>query len=133
MRERVQQEYVEPLRAGDSARWAQVFAEDALAYHDGPPALQGREAIRAFGESIAQHFEIRRFDVVVDEVRRNGDWVLTAGHYGALFVPRGADAYAGASGQRAGKFLFLWERRAGRWRIIMDMGNSTDAPSAAQQ
>jgi ketosteroid isomerase-like protein len=128
LRARVQQGYVEPFRAGDVARWVEVFAVDALAYHDGPPALRGRAAIRGFGESVAASFRIRQFDVVVDEVRRSGNWALTAGHYTAMFEPLRADAYAGARGPRQGKFMFLWELQHGTWRIIMDMGNSTDPP-----
>ncbi len=128
LRARVQQGYAEPFRAGDIARWVEVFAADALAYHDGPPPLKGREAIRAFGELVARNFAVRRFDLVVDELRIHGDWALTAGRYDADFEPRSADAYAGARGPRQGKFLLLWERQAGVWRVIADMGNSTDPP-----
>lgn len=128
LRARVQQGYAEPFRAGDIARWVEVFAADALAYHDGPPPLKGREAIRAFGELVARNFAVRRFELVIDEVRIRGDWALTAGHYDANFEPRSVDAYAGARGPRQGKFLLLWERQGGAWRIIADMGNSTDPP-----
>jgi uncharacterized protein (TIGR02246 family) len=130
LRSRVQTGYVEPFRSGDVDRWVEIFTDDALALHDGPPAMKGRGQIRAFGEAVRANFEIREFDVVVDEVRSNGDWALTTGHYRAHFVPRGADAYQGAAGPRQGKFLFLWERDGNTWRIMTDMGNSTD-PTAA--
>jgi ketosteroid isomerase-like protein len=128
LRERIERSYVAPFQRGDVAQWTEVFADDALAYHDGPPAMRGREAIRKFGELVHANFEIKVFDVAVDEVRSRGDWAMTAGHYTAHFVPRSADAYAGAAGPRQGKFLFLWERRRGVWQIIADMGNSTDPP-----
>ena len=127
LKQRVEVAYAAPFRSGRVADWAKVFAPDALAYHDGPPPFRGRDAIMAFGTLVHRNFEIRQFDVTVDEVRSNGDWALTAGHYSAHFIPRSADAYAGATGPRQGKFIFVWERQAGQWLIIADMGNSTDA------
>ncbi len=126
LRARVAEGYVQPFRTGDIDRWVEVFADDALAYHDGPPPMKGKAAIRAFGELVQNNFTIKAFDVVVDEVRFRDDWALTGGRYSAHFVPRAADAYSAAAGPRQGKFLFVWERRDGVWRIIADMGNSTD-------
>ena len=128
LRERVQSAYAVPLRTGEVARWSEAFAPDALALHDGIPALHGREEIRRFGATVHANFEIRQFDLTVDEVRTDGRWAITAGRYVALFVPRSAQAYAGAAGPRQGKFALVWERRDGDWRIVLDMGNSTDAP-----
>lgn len=128
LKERIQTQYVEPFKAGDIDRWVDVFAQDALAYHDGPPPFKGREAIRQFGQIVRLNFHVQQFDVVVDEVRAQRNWALTAGHYAATFVPRNADAYAPAAGPRQGKFIFLWERQQGVWRVIADMGNSTDPP-----
>lgn len=128
LRERVQRDYAEPFKAGRIQDWVAVFAPDALAYHNGPPPMKGREAITQFGMLVAKNFRIDTFDVVVDEVRSDGSWALTAGHYSAMFVPRNEQAYAGAKGPRQGKFMFVWERRRGRWKIIADMGNSTDPP-----
>jgi uncharacterized protein (TIGR02246 family) len=131
LRERVRSGYVEPFRAGDVDRWLEVFADDATALHDTLPALRGRAAIRGFGEAVRDHFEIRQFDIVVDEVRTDGRWAVTIGHYTAQFVPRGPDASQPDAAPRKGKFLLLWERRQARWQVIADMGNTTsEAPAA---
>ena len=131
LKQRVEVAYAAPFRSGRVADWVKVFAADALAYHDGPPPFKGRDAIMAFGTLVHRNFEIREFNVTVDEIRSDGGWALTAGHYSAHFVPRSADAYAGATGPRQGKFIFVWERKAGQWLIIADMGNSTDRPPTA--
>ncbi len=131
LRQRIEVAYAAPFRTGRVEEWSQVFATDALAYHDGPPPFKGRDAIVAFGTLVHQNFEIRQFEVTVDEVRSQGAWAITGGHYSANFVPRNASAYAGATGTRQGKFLFVWERQAGEWLIIADMGNSTDRPPTA--
>ncbi len=126
LRQRAETGYAAPFRAGRVAEWAQIFAADAVAYHDGPPPLRGRDAIIAFGELVHQNFEIRKFEITVNDVRAEGNWALTGGHYVAHFVPRSAGAYAAASGVREGKFLFVWQRIDGNWLIVADMGNSTD-------
>lgn len=123
---RVQSAYVEPFVAGDVDRWLEVFTDDVIALHDGPPRLDGKDQLRVFAEAVRDNFLIRRFDVVVDEFRVKGDWAVTIGHYAAEFQPRNEQAYAPASGPRQGKFLFVWAREAGEWRIMTDMGNSTD-------
>jgi ketosteroid isomerase-like protein len=130
LRARIAAGYVEPFKSQDVDRWVQIFADDALALHNGPAAMKGRAQIHAFGEAVKGHFEVRTFEVVVDEVRRDGRWALTAGHYTADFRPRSVSAYAGAIGPRQGKFLFVWEQQGGVWRIIADMGNSTDPAPA---
>lgn len=124
--ERVQSGYVEPFRSGEVERWLEVFTDDVIALHDGPPRMDGKDQLRAFAEVVHSNFAIRRFEVVVDEVRMQGDWAMTVGHYLADFQPRTEQAYAPASGPRQGKFMFLWVRDGNGWRIMTDMGNSTD-------
>lgn len=49
LKQRVEEAYAVPFRSGRVADWVQVFAADALAYHNGPPPFKGRDAIMAFG------------------------------------------------------------------------------------
>ena len=121
--------YIAPYVAGDTETWLQVFADDAVALHDGLPALNGKEAIRGFGDAVARNFDIQKLDAVVDEVRREGDWAWTRGHFDALFVEKSEDAPPGVAGPRTGKFLLIWERQEdGGWLVVMDMGNSLQGP-----
>lgn len=124
-----QERYIAPYVAGDTGTWLQVFADNAVALHDGLPALSGKEAIRGFGDAVARNFVIQKLDAVVDEVRREGDWAWTRGHFDALFVEKTEDAPPGVAGPRSGKFLLIWERQDdGRWLVVMDMGNSLQRP-----
>jgi cytochrome c oxidase subunit 2 len=120
-----QNRYIEPYVAGDAEAWMDVFTEDAVALHDGLPALSGKEAIRGFADSVAENFTIVRLDAVVDEVRLNGNWAWSRGHFDANFQPKSPSAPKGVAGDRKGKFLLLWEKQEdGRWLIQLDMGNS---------
>ena len=124
-----QERYIDPYVAGDTEAWLQVFASDVVALHDGLPPLDGKEAIRGFGDVVAQNFAIQKLDAVVDEVRREGRWAWTRGHFDALFEAKSASAPAGVAGERSGKFLLIWERQEdGEWLVIMDMGNSVRPP-----
>ncbi len=124
-----QTRYVDPYVAGDTDGWMEVFADDAVALHDGLPPLEGKVAIRSFAEAVAANFSINRLDAEIDEVRRNGDWAWTRGQFVADFEAKSDAAPPGVAGERWGKFMIVWERQAdGRWLVIMDMGNGMQAP-----
>ena len=114
---RFQSAYIEPFTQGDTDTWMDVFADDVVALHDGLPPLEGKDAIRDFGNSVAANFVIARMDADVDEVRQNADWAWTRGRFVADFKARTDAAPPGVAGERHGKFLLLWERQDdGQWR-----------------
>ena len=124
-----QTRYIEPYVAGDVEGWMHVFADDAVALHDGLPPLDGKAAIRGFADAVAANFSIKRLNAEVDEVRRDGNWAWTRGQFVADFEAKTDAAPPGVAGERMGKFLLLWERQTdGSWLVIMDMGNSMQAP-----
>lgn len=130
LKEEFQTRYIQPYVAGNADEWMDVFAEDAVALHDGLPTLSGRPAIRGFAEAVAENFSIVRLDAEIDEVRRDGNWAWTHGHFDAIFEAKTATAPPGVAGDRAGKFLLIWEHQAnGQWLVILDMGNSIQVKS----
>ena len=117
-------DYIGPYKTGDIARWLDVFADDAVGMHNTLPALEGKDALRGFAETVHSTFDIEQLDVSVDSVTRSGDWVLTRGNFAASFVPKGEELEIQAT-PRQGKYILLWERQAdGTWKIILDMGNN---------
>ena len=130
LRTEFQKRYIEPYVAGDVDVWMQVFADDAVALHDGLPPLDGKPAIRRFADAVSSNFLIRRLDAEVDEVRHEGDWAWTRGRFVADFEAKSDAAPEGVAGERIGKFLLVWERQDdGSWLVIMDMGNGMQAPT----
>ena len=120
----VLEDYIGPYKTGDIERWLEVFAEDAVGMHNTLPALEGKQALRRFAQTVHSTFNIEQLDVTVDSVTRSGDWVLTRGNYIAHFVLK--ERNPGAESQpRQGKYILLWERQDdGTWKIILDMGNN---------
>lgn len=116
--------YVEPYNAKDIDRWLTIFADDAVGLHDGLPPLEGRDAIRGFGEAVRDNFDVAEISAQIDEVRRSGNWAWTRGRYESNFVPKpGTEGVP--EGRQTGKFLLIWERQDdGNWLITLDMGNS---------
>ncbi len=134
LKEEFQNRYIQPYVAGNPDEWMNVFTEEAVALHDGLPPLSGKAAIHGFATTVAENFSIVRLDADIDEVRREGNWAWTRGHFDALFEAKTVSAPPGVAGEnavgvqqeRAGKFLLIWERQVdGRWLVMLDMGNST--------
>ncbi|MCY3750193.1 MAG: nuclear transport factor 2 family protein [Gammaproteobacteria bacterium] len=120
----VLKEYIEPYKTGDTEGWLEVFTDDAVGMHNTLPALEGKQALRRFAETVHGMFNIEQLDVTVDSVITEGDWALTRGDFIARFVPRGEDV-ENRPGPRQGKYILLWERQTdGTWKVILDMGNS---------
>ena len=120
----VLEEYIEPYKTGDIERWLKIFAEDAVGMHNTMPALEGKEALRQFAETVHSTFNIEQLDVTVDSSINEGDWALTRGNFVADFILK--DGNTGERPQpRRGKYILLWERQNdGAWKIILDMGNN---------
>ncbi len=116
--------YIEPYKTGDTERWMDIFADDAVGMHNTLPALEGKQAIRQFAEVVHSSFDIGQLDVTVDSVIREGDWALTRGNFTAHFVLKEGNPEE-QSQPRQGKYILLWERQDdGAWKIILDMGNN---------
>jgi ketosteroid isomerase-like protein len=131
LRDRVQNDYIAPFKSGDVDRWMQIFAEHAVGMHNTVPPLEGRDAIRKFGEMVRDNLIIGQMDVTVDEVRQQGNWAWTRGSYVTRFLPRNAPPGAASPPATKGKFMMLWERqRSGEWQVILDMGNSNERPAS---
>ncbi len=116
--------YIEPYKTGDTDRWMDIFADDAVGMHNTLPALEGKQAIRQFAEVVHSSFNIEQLDVTVDSVIREGDWALTRGNFTSNFILKSGNAEVQPE-PRQGKYVLLWERQSdGTWKVILDMGNN---------
>ncbi|MBT7952626.1 MAG: nuclear transport factor 2 family protein [Gammaproteobacteria bacterium] len=120
--------YIAPFKNAETEKWLQVFAEDAVGMHNTLPAFVGKEAIAQFGAMVGQNLNIEQMDVVIDDVRVNGSWALTRGSFVSKFVPKNMED-SSAIKPAKGKFILLWEQQEnGEWKVILDMGNSSESP-----
>ena len=98
----------------DAAALADMFAEDAEILAPNGPRIQGREAIRAFiagfvGQHLRVHDTVRLSRVDGALGYKSGDYVITD-----------------ASGKALdhGKWIEVWHRDGGTWRMTADIWNS---------
>jgi uncharacterized protein (TIGR02246 family) len=131
-------EWIAVVNAGDVERYAALLARDAVWIPPGQPALQGREAIRAW---LRPHFERFTYTFAIDAVclRVAGDWAVEQACFTTEMVPK-AEQHAregrGAPLRHAGRYLVLWRHDPGSaWHIerYVDLTPATEASPAARQ
>jgi len=110
--------------AGDGAAVAALYAEDAVLSVPGVPPMRGKEAINAYYLKDAPSALAAGITVADDPVSDVGQSVDLAWQWGTY---RNTDK-AGTVVE-SGKYLTVFERRGGKWKIVRDMWNS-DTPAA---
>lgn len=106
--------------AADAARIASVYADDAVVLAPGAEALEGREAIQAALASILEAAGGSQMAIETLEVMSHGDVVIDRGS----FVERAADG----SHKDHGKYMAVWKKIDGSWKIVRDIWNSSMTP-----
>jgi uncharacterized protein (TIGR02246 family) len=110
--------------AGDGAAVAALYAEDAVLSVPGVPPVRGKEAINAYYLKDVPSTLAAGITVADDPVSDVGQSLDLAWQWGTY---RNTDK-AGTVVE-SGKYLTVFERRGGKWKIVRDMWNS-DTPAA---
>ena len=107
------------VQSKDAATFASFYAEDAVAMNANQRAVQGRDAIRRMA---AEMFSLPNlafsFTPTRIEVAESGDIAHEIGTY------RFAADMPGGRLDDEGKYVTLWKKIAGDWKIVSDMNNS---------
>jgi uncharacterized protein (TIGR02246 family) len=100
-----------------------IYATDAQELLPGIPPIVGVEAIRAFYEGVMDAFPRFAHAFTMEEivVSDSADLAVVRGSY--RFT---ADTDEPAAVQ-VGKFIGVWRRRAGQWRLQFNISNSNAA------
>jgi uncharacterized protein (TIGR02246 family) len=119
--------WLELDRAKDHAGIAALFADDGVVYRGGEEPAVGAAAIQA---AMAQE-DARNPNEAVDwttdkvEISSAGDIAIEQGSWSAT-----GSGPAGNQQDR-GRFLTVWRKVNGEWKVVADMSVSTVAPAAA--
>jgi len=105
--------------AGDAARVAAFYADDAFFMPPGTPALHGRDAIRAAWTALLGAGKAT-LTLTTDTVIQSCDVATEVGRY----------TVAGVENDK-GKYAVTWRKIGDRWLIAVDIFNSDAAPPAA--
>jgi ketosteroid isomerase-like protein len=103
---------------GDAAAMAALYTADAVIFPEQSAAISGREAIQRYwtlerGRRITSHrITPARIEVDGRHAYDHGTFQVSGERDGAAWGPF------------SGKYLVVWRREAGGWRIQLDMWNS---------
>jgi len=111
--------------AGDAARLAAFYADDAVFMAPGAPAMQGRATIRNGWKSFFDMGKVG-LTLTTDKVIESCDLATEIGHFTSSITPA-----SGAPMKDVGKYVVTWKRIGGDWRIVADIFNSDVPPPAA--
>ncbi|HEU4332943.1 MAG TPA: SgcJ/EcaC family oxidoreductase [Candidatus Eisenbacteria bacterium] len=114
-------DFMAAFTARDAAAMALVYTEDATLYPPNVDAVQGREAIAKFWESMLL-LPVKELRLELVDVHGTGDTVTSEGRYTLL---DDQDRTV-----EAGQYLVVWKKTAQGWRMYRDLWNA-DAPAAA--
>ena len=118
--------WMNAYNAGDADGVANLYAEDAVLMPPGVPAITGRAAIKEFIAADIQTSQAAGLVFKVDEP-------TGIGVSGDLGWASGTDSVTDGSGARvdSGKYLAVYRRTEGKWKLIRDTWNSDAPPPAA--
>jgi hypothetical protein len=105
---------------GDTAYLNNIFTKDAKVFAPGADVVIGRPAIAALNVEYVQS-GIKQFDEVTTGLYGNNDYVFDEGTY--YF------RYGKENTIEKGKYLNVWKKENGDWKIFTNMWN-TNAPAA---
>lgn len=107
--------WMELFNKGDFAGIAELYTVDAVAFPPGSPMVRGKAAIGAMWKGMAEQVGNPR--VAALEVKRLGP--ATAREIGTFSLTT-----KGSSPKEiSGKYLVLWERVRGQWKLAADIWN----------
>jgi ketosteroid isomerase-like protein len=116
-------EWIDAYNAGEPDRIIALYSEDAIVMPPDAPSVTGDAALRSFLADEMAEAKKGGITIVLtgdDEADTSGDlgW-----HRGTFKVVGEGGASLGT-----GKYLEIWERQQGKWRITRDIWNNDAAP-----
>ena len=107
---------------GDAGAMTDLYTDDAVIFPERSAAISGSEAIRRYWTLPAGR-RITRHVVTPEHIRVDGRHAYDHGTFEIAGVRDGK-----AWGPARGKYVVVWRREPGGWRIHLDMWNSGPEP-----
>ena len=121
--EALKQEFSRAYNAGSAVDLANLLVEDAVWMPPGEPSVVGRNAI---GRRYALQFATTKSDFAFQRgvIRVSADMAWLRGTYRRVDTP----VLGGPSRMITGKFLMVFSRERGDWRIVSNTWNADETP-----
>jgi uncharacterized protein (TIGR02246 family) len=108
--------FMETSRKGDAAGLAALYTEEGQLMPPNAGFQTGRQAIQAFWQAVLDA-GIQEARLEIREVEAHGDTAIEVGEY-TLHGEGGAEL-------DAGKYIVIWQREDGQWKLHRDIFNSS--------
>ncbi len=108
--------FMQVFARGDAAALAALYTADGQLLPPGGEVVAGREAIQAFWQG-AMDGGVAGATLAIAEVEEHGDTAIEVSRY-TLFG-------AGEQPLDRGKYIIIWKREGGEWRMHRDIFNSS--------
>ena len=108
--------FMAAYNSGDAAAVAALYTEEGQLLPPNAGFMKGKEAIQAFWQG-AMDMGIKSAQMEIDEVEAHGDTAIEVSTY----------TLRGEGGQALdqGKYIVIWKREAGKWKLHRDIFNSS--------
>jgi uncharacterized protein (TIGR02246 family) len=113
----VNRQFEDAARQGDLDRLASLYTHDAVALPPDGPLVKGRDNIKQMWGSIAQQIGLKEVRLSTLDFEQAGDTGYEVGEA----------TLAISSGTAVVKFVVVWKKEDGRWRLHRDIWNTKGA------
>lgn len=118
--EAANQRFVKALSDGEAATIADLYSVDARVLPPNSPMVQGSQKIREFWQTVINMGA--KLSLSTSTVAIHGDIAHEVGTYEMVLPGNARDS---------GKYVVIWKRRKGVWKLALDIWNS-DMPTSGQ-
>ena len=115
----VSEQFVEAFNRGDAAAVAAIFIEEANLLPPNSPIIVGRESIQALYQGWFDA-GVGDLQATVTDLHVNGDMAHDVGKYTLTIQPEEGEAIIDD-----GKYVEIWKRENGSWKMDVDIWNSS--------
>ncbi len=116
--DQVNRQFEQAFNRGDTAGVAKLYTDDGRLLPPGMPAMQGHQAIQQFWQG-GREMGIQQVELHTDYFEPHGELAFEIGH--AVLHITGPDGQAMTDSP---KFVVVWKREGGTWKIAVDTWNS---------
>jgi ketosteroid isomerase-like protein len=114
--------FEEEVKRGDSTAIAAHYGSDALVMPPNSKPVKGNDIVNLWGGALRMGVKDLKLDIT--DISGGGDLYAETGNYEML----GADNKS----LDKGKYVVVWKKDNGKWKIYRDIWNSNTAPPASK-
>jgi uncharacterized protein (TIGR02246 family) len=122
--DKVRDDFAAAFNAGDAAKVASLYSENAVVMGGSSPTAQGKAAIEANNKAFFDQFTAK-ITIAPGVTKTSGDLAYDQGTYTMELTPKTG---GGKPMMDEGRYLIVLEREGEAWKVVADMDNKIPPP-----